>query len=626
VHVEAHSFTVAELELLTSIPGRVSAAATIDGGLRALSEAARALVPAQRCCITLADASSDSEGPTSADKRTAARSGASSIKVPLLNAAGSLLGSIELFGRMDGEFDARDELLLCQLARLAAQALDSVRLRTRLSEQDERLLLALEAASLGTWEHIPSTHATFWDARSKAMFGYGPDDALGYAEYTAALHPEDTEYVFAGIAKAVDPAGPGECALQYRIRSRDGSERWVEAHGRCVFSDQGVPLRINGTLLDITARKQAEDALRESSRRKDEFLALLGHELRNPLAPIRTALVLMRERAPELLVREREVIERQVLHMIRLVDDLLDLARISRGTIALKLEAVNVATIVGRAVEMASPLFEERGHRLEISVADGLLVEADAVRLSQVIANLLTNAARYTPVGGRIAVRGRRDGERVLLEVEDDGIGIDEGELSSIFAPFFQSRRASDEKQGGLGLGLSLVGDLVRLHGGSVAARSAGVGRGSCFSIDLPRATRHEQRVDVSREVVVKALGRTVLVVDDNEDAAELLAQLLRLRGYQVRVAFDGPDALKIAAEFQPESAVVDLGLPVMDGCELGARLRAQLGPALRLVALTGYGQPEDRARTQQAGFDAHFVKPVDPSDLHAALLNLKAP
>jgi PAS domain S-box-containing protein len=494
-------------------------------------------------------------------------------------------------------------------------------LRLRLQEQEERLRLALQAASLGTWEHVPSSHATYWDTRSKAIFGLEATEELGFEAYVSAIHAEDRDRVFTGMSKATDPAGSGECSLEYRIITRSGAERWVEAHGRCTF-EGGVPQRINGTLLDITERKQAEQAIADAARRKDEFLALLGHELRNPLAPIRTALDLMRIRYPDHAVKEREVIDRQVQHMLRLVDDLLDLGRLTGGSLTLKREPRRLLTELQRAVEVASPLFEAKRHRLSLEVPGDLFVLVDAVRFTQIIANLLNNAAKFTPAGGQVRVVARGDGTGVTLEVSDDGAGLEPHQLQRIFEPFVQARRDDSSSHGGLGLGLSLVRDLVRMHEGSVEARSDGLGKGSTFVLRLPSVPPPLEVSDASSGVhAPPAEGLRILVVDDNEDAVEMMVLLLKSRGHTVYAAGDGLAALKLASEVDPDVAVLDLGLPIMDGYELASRLKEQRAPRpLRLIAITGYGQPEDRARTKAAGFELHLVKPVDLQRLEAAL------
>ncbi len=367
-----------------------------------------------------------------------------------------------------------------------------------------------------------------------------------------------------------------------------------------------------------TARADAESA----NHAKDEFLAMLGHELRNPLAPILTALHLMRLRGADTVEKERAVIERQAQHLVRLVDDLLDVSRITKGKVELKKQRIELAAVVANAIEMASPLLEQRKHDLDVRVPKrGLAVEADPARLAQVISNLVTNAAKYTESGGQITITADRTGDQVGLKVRDNGIGIAPEMLPRVFEMFVQERQALDRSQGGLGLGLSIVSSLMALHGGTVEVRSDGRNRGSEFAIRLPAAVAQAEPVVGSDSVERLAAilgrgerdGRRILVVDDNEDAADLLAQVLETMGNMTRIAHDGPAALRIADEFAPDVALLDIGLPVMDGYELARRLRAQPGrDGLHLVAVTGYGQDNDKRAAKEAGFDAHLVKPVN--------------
>jgi signal transduction histidine kinase len=371
-----------------------------------------------------------------------------------------------------------------------------------------------------------------------------------------------------------------------------------------------------------TARRDAEAA----SRAKDEFLAMLGHELRNPLAPIMTALELMRLSPTAGAVRERAVIERQVAHLVGLVDDLLDVSRITRGKVELRPEAVAVADIVARAVEVVSPLFEQRRHGLTVEVPDGLAVHGDPTRLAQVMSNLLANAAKYTPNGGQIIVRATRDAEQVTLSVADNGVGIEPTMLQRVFEPFAQERQSIDRAQGGLGLGLAIVDNLVKLHGGTVTAKSDGRGHGSTFTVNLPLLAALGIAGPAVRKRHITQPGEArVLVIDDNVDAAQLLADLLSACGYRTLSVYDGPSALQLAHSFEPQIAVVDLGLPVMDGFELARHLLAPGPTAPRLIALTGYGQAQDRVRTAAAGFSAHLVKPVDIDQLRAVIEELLA-
>ena len=384
-----------------------------------------------------------------------------------------------------------------------------------------------------------------------------------------------------------------------------------------------VLARIETYRVKEAAAAEHANLLREleaANRAKDEFLAMLGHELRNPLSPIVTALDLLKRRGDGSTNREQDIIERQVGHLIRLVDDLLDVSKITRGKIVLRKEPLEIAGVVAKAVEIASDVFEERRHRLSIDVpAEGLRVEGDPVRLAQVLANLLTNAARYTDAGGSVSIRAGRDGQQVVVTVKDSGIGIAPELLPRIFDLFVQGGRSTDRKEGGLGLGLALVKSLVDLHGGSAVARSDGPGSGSEFEIRLPATSAAERTAEAAPAPPAKSQvpAKRVLVVDDNEDSAELLCEMLKWVGHEVAVAHDGPSALAQVDRFVPEVAVLDIGLPVMDGYELGKRLHElPRGAACRLIALSGYGQDRDRARSQAAGFEAHLVKPVDAQRL----------
>jgi CheY-like chemotaxis protein/nitrogen-specific signal transduction histidine kinase len=371
-------------------------------------------------------------------------------------------------------------------------------------------------------------------------------------------------------------------------------------------------------------RAELLEAAHVAARAKDEFLAMLGHELRNPLAPILTALELMKTK-PAGHEREREIIERQALHLVHLVDDLLDVARIAEGKVQLKRQRVALAEVVATAIETASPLLQTHGHDLQVQVSPhGLDVDADPTRLAQVIANLLTNAARYTNPGGSIRIRAWQAGGRLVLRVEDNGIGIASEQLPLVFERFFQATRSDDRVHGGLGLGLALVKSLVELHGGSVRAESSGLGEGSAFELDLPLAS--PSIPSDSAPAAAPPARRTsapterVLLVDDNEDITDLFRQLLEHSGFDVETAHDGPSALRIATAFKPGVAVLDLGLPEMDGYEIAAKLR-ELGPdAPRLIAMSGYGRQDDIERTRQAGFERHLVKPIDTEALLRAI------
>ena len=368
------------------------------------------------------------------------------------------------------------------------------------------------------------------------------------------------------------------------------------------------------------ARAEAEQA----NSAKDQFLAMLGHELRNPLSPIVTALALLRMRQSE-GSRELAVIERQVDHMSRLVNDLLDVSRITRGTLELRKEPLDVADVITRAAEMAAPRLEEKRHALTLEVPPGLTVIGDAVRLAQVFGNLLANAAAYTPEGGAVRVAARREGAQVHVEVTDNGRRLAPGMAQRIFDLFVQGPRTIDRQEGGLGLGLAIARSLVEQHEGRIEARSEGPGRGSTFVITLPAAAAGLSAAGPRKSTPVPASHRLhILLVDDNADAADMLATFLGTAGHRVVTASDGPQALDVLRTMSPDVAVLDIGLPVMDGYELARRIHEFLGPRTPLlIAVTGYGQIEDAERSREAGFSHHLVKPVDGDDLLTLLASV---
>jgi signal transduction histidine kinase len=404
------------------------------------------------------------------------------------------------------------------------------------------------------------------------------------------------------------------------LSARAGEESRIEGLHRGAddylvkpFSARELLARVSSQIALARARQAAEQA----NRTKDQFLAMLGHELRNPLAPIRTALQLMRLRghdAPEIAV-----IERQLGHLVRLVDDLLDVSRIARRQLQLKRRRVELSRVVAHGIEMATPLLEQRQQSLTVNVPPaGLAVHGDEGRLAQVVSNLLTNAAKYSEPGSHIQVSALASGERVRLQVKDSGMGIDPRLLARVFDLFFQQPQAPDRSIGGLGLGLAIVRSLVELHGGTVSASSDGPGRGSDFVVELPLARRaaaaHGPRRQRNGLTVARAVQSRILLVEDNEDAAAMLGEILEHLGHRVEVVHDGPGALTVAHRFHPEVCLLDLGLPVMDGYELAGRLRrsGDLPDGARIIAITGYGQAADHSRSQEAGFSAHLVKPVD--------------
>jgi PAS domain S-box-containing protein len=462
-----------------------------------------------------------------------------------------------------------------------------------------------------------------WNRSAERMFGWPAAEAIGKPVDTVAppgsYHEQSFMFELVAEGQTVAP-------FETVRRARDGRTLYVSISMSPIRA-KGQVVGISTIARDVSGERQLRLAAEEASRAKDEFLAMLGHELRNPLAPILTALHVMQLKGVVEAAPERAMIERQVRHVVSLVDDLLDVSRITGGKIVLRRRPIDLADVVDQAVETASPLFEERQHQLALDVPhDGsLTVSGDHGRLAQVVANLLTNAAKYTEPQGHIEVHAQRTGEEVRLCVRDNGIGISDTMLPHVFDLFAQERQALDRAHGGLGLGLTIVRSIVHLHGGLVEARSAGLGAGAEFEIRLPFHERSSADEGAKTPDVV-AVGvperpLRVLVVDDNEDAAEALVSWLDHSGHAARFATDGPTALAVTTEFTPDVALLDIGLPGMDGYELAQALRQQPGLAdLRLIAVTGYGQPADFRRSQAEGFDAHLVKPVDVATLTRAL------
>ena len=412
----------------------------------------------------------------------------------------------------------------------------------------------------------------------------------------------------------------------WRVR-KDGTRFWANVVITALRDGRRELIGFAKVTRDLTASKRAEEertarlAAEHAARVKDDFLALLGHELRNPLAPIVTALSLM-DLGDQHAARARAVIERQIGHMMVLVDDLLDVSRIGRGKLSLQSEDLDLRSAIATAIEAASPLIDQRGHRLTVQLPDApVTLVGDEARLVQVFTNLLRNAAKFTNPDGRIAVRLVVRGDRATVEVEDNGIGIAADLLPHVFELFVQGRQSSERATGGLGIGLTLVRSIVELHHGEVGARSGGTGRGSTFTVQLPTSRPHHER-DGDGDDAVPAkthAPRRLLLVDDNDDARDMLHDLLACAGHHVASVADGASALAATRDAAPDVAILDIGLPGMDGYELARRLHDE-SPSTRLVSLTGYGQPGDVVRGREAGFERHFVKPVNIRKLLAVI------
>ena len=489
-------------------------------------------------------------------------------------------------------------------------------------ESEQRLRDGMDAAKMVVWDWDLETGELEQSDNTVTVLGFAPTRMEAAAAF---IHHEDREQ----IARAHREALAGQGTYQAIVRFTRPDNRkliWLDSRGRVQYDADGRPVRIRGVTVDVTERYHAEFELREANRKKDEFLAMLAHELRNPLAPISTAAEMLRMTADSdpRTKRASEVIGRQVRHMTALVDDLLDVSRVTRGLVELEMEPVDVKAAVASAVEQVRPLLEGRNHSLTVRTGSApALVQGDRTRLVQVIANLLNNAAKYTPQGGAITLALDAADGQVRVCVVDNGIGIDDALLPHVFDLFTQAERTPDRTQGGLGIGLALVRTLVALHGGDVTAHSDGPGMGSTFTVTLPALERQPVPADpAERAGIAGALAPLhVMIVDDNVDAAESLAVLLEAGGHRTTVRTSPLDAIAAAQADPPQVFILDIGLPELDGFQLARRLRAdeRTGGAL-FVALTGYGQAHDRVLSRAAGFHHHLVKPVDIEALTAIL------
>ncbi|MBB3221143.1 hybrid sensor histidine kinase/response regulator [Pseudoduganella umbonata] len=513
------------------------------------------------------------------------------------------------------------------------------RAREALLLNEERLKEGLMAARMAVWEFdLPRNEVLFSDS---AVFLFGASlDVLRQPWHL--IHPDDLPRVLEARAAAIARRGDYQMIIRAR-RADDGSALWLDLRGRCIVGADGEVRKLRGVTLDVTAREVAEQGLRTAERRKDEFLAMLAHELRNPLAPISAAATLLQRgiAQPAQVAMAAAIVARQSAHLSRLVDDLLDAARISRGKVELVPRAFDLRDAVRDALEQVHPLLAARHHALEAALPSGPVgVDGDRARLTQVVANLLSNAIRFTPAGGRIGVElaivdsggGSGDGAgHAQLTVSDNGCGISADLLPHVFGLFTQGERGADRSQGGLGIGLAIVSGLVALHGGTVHAASDGPGRGARFTVTLPAiALPPPPAAAVAPAVAARSLD--LLLVDDNRDAADTLAILLRGAGHRCDTRYDAESALAAVRAAQPDACILDIGLPGMDGYTLAREIRAIAGdraggragdPERRgivLFALSGYGRAEDREQAAAAGFDRHFVKPVAPDELLGAL------
>lgn len=500
-----------------------------------------------------------------------------------------------------------------------------------LQKAEERQRLALEAShSFGIWDWDVVNNLFTADERFGALFGLTPQEAksgVALERAVAVIHPDDLERVTASIKKVLKEGG--KYHEEYRVVT-NGETRWISARGHVQFDEKGRPVRFPGAGVDVTREREAMNALRTANQKKDEFLATLAHELRNPLAPVRNALFMLKSDSVDAQKREQAyaIVERQVEQMVHLVDDLMDVARINTGKIELRRDSVMLGDVLNQAAEIAQPMLREYNHIFEMKIpAEPVYLDGDMVRLSQVFANLLNNSAKYSDPKGTITVDVSTEGESAVIRVSDKGIGISKEMLPHIFDMFSQVDSSIEKARGGLGIGLTITKKLVDLHGGTIEVQSAGIGKGSSFIVKLPLA----QRKTTAQEKTCAALHNEaravrVLVVDDNHASAQTLGWAVELFNCEPSICHEGMQAIERAKEFKPHVVLLDIGLPGMNGYEICKEMRKlpELNSTV-FIAQTGWGQQEHRARSRDAGFHHHLVKPVDLKLLEDIIKNVAA-
>ena len=496
----------------------------------------------------------------------------------------------------------------------------------------ERLEIALQSAGMGIWQLDLETEAASYSDAIGPMFGREPGFVhADYASWLADIHPDDRAAVLAERHAA--PAANKPYQIRFRTLGADGITRWIESSGKFLHNADGAPVRIIGAARDVTADvniqlnlERQREQLEKADRQKNNFLSILAHELRNPLAAAGYSVALLRQAGGNAATVERAtgVIDRQISHMAKLLEELLDLSRITHKRVELDLQPIDIRKVVEMGCDTARTALRDKGHELRLSLpAEAVIVNGDEVRLTQVLSNLLNNAAKFTPDQGRIEIRVEREGGQAVVEVVDNGIGIEAHRLEEVFEMFSQAQTKAHGGTPGLGIGLAVVKSLVELHGGSVCADSPGLGLGTRARVRLPLAEAAQAAVPATapQNQSGPQAPCDVLLADDNTDAADLLAEFLGLNGYTVHIAYDGRAAIELAARIRPQVLILDIGMPGATGYEIAQWVRQQpWGKDVTLVAVTGWGQEVDGDRAWQSGFDARLVKPVDMPKLLQAI------
>ncbi|MCU7554140.1 ATP-binding protein [Alteromonas sp. ASW11-19] len=559
------------------------------------------------------------------------------VQLDLKTAQGTVLPMLVNASRIEFQQTQYDQLALIQAADRKSYERELLKARRsvedsllslhetqqQLRQANEFLSVAIRSARMGVWSQDLASGQVKWSTELQMLTGITDTSRWSSSDaFLELIHPDDRHAFITELALAIKHEADYD--IEFRLQHSDGSWLDMEGRGHGSYAESGEAVSIFGIFTDISGRKAAErelfelnQKLREADKRKDQFLATLGHELRNPLAPIQNVLEIIRTKDPqEQWMRwSKEVIERHVSQMTHLVEDLMEASRISQGRLSLRKKKVDVADIMQSAVEASHGIIEENKHHITVSQPETpVLLHADPTRLIQVLSNLLTNAAKYTPVGGKISLQAQVSGMEIRFTITDTGIGIPEDQLSHIFGMFSQLEPAIERAQGGLGIGLALAAKLVEMHGGSISAHSEGIGKGSTFTVTMPLAEDQSGAVTVTpREPETVTPKLRILVIDDNVDAAESLAMLFDLNGHTTRFAHDGASGVKSAASFNPDVVLSDIGLPDISGYEVAKALRDMPnGHAMLLVATTGWGQEKDKVLAKQAGFDKHFTKPLD--------------